>query len=82
MGANNSPEPTVRYQTWQEASEAVQELVIESPVEYKERRKENSRLPMRPKIYYKDYPGDETFFGCEQDQELTPVKKTKKTKKA
>jgi len=81
MAINNNPEPMVRYQTWQEASEAVQELVIESPADYKQRRKEDPRLPIRPQLYYKDYPGNEKFFGCEQDEYLGPVKKPKKTKK-
>ncbi len=51
------------YGTWQEASKAVVAKGIESMREYKNRCKEDPRLPSTPDVYYSDWPGYTVFFG-------------------
>lgn len=46
---------SIKYQTFEECAEAVQKLKIKSWAEYKERCKEDSRLPFDPAMHYEDY---------------------------
>lgn len=50
------------YPTWQEASRAAAVLGIKTATEYKDRRKENLRLPAAPDAYYADFPGYKKFL--------------------
>tara|TARA_R110001583_G_scaffold43548_10_gene138574 strand:- start:8721 stop:12548 length:3828 start_codon:yes stop_codon:yes gene_type:complete len=56
------------YKTLQEASDAAIALGINSPSEYSERHKEDSKLPGTPRVKYKDlgWDGWEVFFGREK----------------
>jgi hypothetical protein len=51
------------YSTWQEASKAAIGLGIQTPKQYKQRRKEDPRLPSHPEATYKDFPSFSEFFG-------------------
>lgn len=53
------------YPTWQEASNVVIDLEIQSVLEYKKRYREDVRLPSRPDSFYVDFPGYDIFFGRE-----------------
>ncbi len=56
-----------QYATWEEASEAVQELCIESRREYAERFEDDPRLPAEPWKFYDNYPGNGQFFNIQND---------------
>lgn len=51
------------YPTWQEASEAAQELGIVSFQDYVARYTQNARLPSKPYRMYPDFPGMSEFLG-------------------
>ncbi|HYC83417.1 MAG TPA: integrase repeat-containing protein, partial [Candidatus Paceibacterota bacterium] len=51
------------YPTWQEASAAAIGLGIKTKDEYKERYKEDPRLPSTPYKTYSDFPDFPAFFG-------------------
>ncbi len=55
----------VFYQTWQEASEAAIKLGITDSQSYKERYREDPRLPYSPYRVYKDFPGMPKFLGTD-----------------
>lgn len=50
------------YPTWQEASGVAVSLGIMSAAQYKERYKEDLRLPSNPNIAYSDFPGYDIFL--------------------
>lgn len=51
------------YDTWKEASVAAQKLKIKSCTQYRERYKEDSKLPANPAQLYKNFPGFSRFLG-------------------
>jgi superfamily II DNA or RNA helicase/RNA polymerase subunit RPABC4/transcription elongation factor Spt4 len=61
------------YPTWQEASEAARVLGITTQKEYKNRRKDDSRLPSNIYIFYSDFPGWHVFLKGEVKVELYPT---------
>lgn len=52
-----------KYKTWQAAGKAARKLGIKTYTEYKERSKEDSRLPLTPEGFYDDFPGYAPFLG-------------------
>jgi superfamily II DNA or RNA helicase len=62
-------EEAEHYPTWQEASEAAQELGIETFPEYAQRHHEDPRLPSTPFHFYPDFPDWYTFLGREKPAE-------------
>ncbi len=50
------------YETWQEAFESCRDHKIDNEEEYKDRYKEDPRLPSAPRYFYKDFPGAKVFF--------------------
>jgi len=56
------------YPTWKEASKVVREMGIKTSKQYRDRYKENPRLPSTPERYYKDFPGWDKFFVREKNK--------------
>ncbi len=54
------------YTTWQEASRAVRRLGFNSEKPYKEKYREDPRLPSNPNAFYPNFPGWTKFFGREE----------------
>jgi superfamily II DNA or RNA helicase len=54
--------PKGTYPTWQEASRAAIKLGIRTKPAYRERYKEDNRLPASPGQIYSDFPGFPVFF--------------------
>ncbi len=53
------------YSTWKEASESAKKLEIASYADYKERYKEDSKLPCNPQHVYANFPGFTVFLGLQ-----------------
>ena len=53
---------TAKYLTWQEASEAAIRLGFKTSFEYGKRHREDSRLPYRASVAYKNFPGWKKFL--------------------
>ncbi|MEK7624502.1 MAG: integrase repeat-containing protein [Patescibacteria group bacterium] len=53
------------YPTWQEASRFARKIGISSITDYKQKRKQNPKLPAKPDAMYKDFPGWTVFLGNE-----------------
>ena len=51
------------YPTWQEASEAAVALGITARTTYKQRYKEDNKLPSNPNQFYPEFPGWKVFLG-------------------
>lgn len=51
------------YLKWQEAGQAAQKLGIANYAQYRERCKEDPRLPTNPNQFYKNFPGFDVFLG-------------------
>lgn len=51
------------YKTWKKASGVAKSLGIKTIREYRNRYKENSKLPSDPFKYYSDFPGYKKFLG-------------------
>ena len=50
------------YATWQEASRAARRLGVKNYSEYKRRYTSDPRLPINPRRFYGDYPGDSLYL--------------------
>ncbi len=58
------------YETWPEASKGAQLLGIEFEPQYREKYKQDPRLPSTPDRQYKDFPGWPMFLRNENSQSL------------